>query len=351
LMSELTLLWRQTHRHLQEAHRMNAHILLDAVVQQTTVFIAQLATAGGVRAPLTRVANQVFLDLSQELYQQGLKKNVIADMFGMTLRTYHRKMRELSQSQSIEGRSIWEAVLEFVREREPVAAGEVHHRFVRDERDVVAGVLNDLVNSGLCYRSGRGNDAVYRFADATDFAQGQEASRQVASEYLVWQTVYRQGPVTIDQLIETTRLGEAVCHQALGSLLGDGRVRRLGGEPASYASDQIEVPVGHENGWEAAVFDHFQAMVSAICAKLSAGAGRSTKADRTGGATFSLDLWPGHPLEEEALGSLARVRDMLEDLRARLDQINAESGKAPTERLIFYVGQHFKSDLPLEYET
>jgi hypothetical protein len=34
---------------------MNVKILIDSIVRQTTVLIAQLATAGGVRAPLAHV--------------------------------------------------------------------------------------------------------------------------------------------------------------------------------------------------------------------------------------------------------------------------------------------------------
>jgi hypothetical protein len=116
-------------------------LLIDAVVQQTMVFIAQLATAGGVRAPLAHVAEQVFSDLTRELSEHGVKKNVIADMFGMALRTYHRKIRELGESKTVLGRSVWEAVLGFVRERGPVTGRDVLLRFAGDDPEVVTGVL------------------------------------------------------------------------------------------------------------------------------------------------------------------------------------------------------------------
>jgi hypothetical protein len=65
---------------------MNVRILIDGIVRQTMVLIAQLATSGGLRAPLAHVAGQVFLELSKELESQGLTKKVTADMFGMALR-------------------------------------------------------------------------------------------------------------------------------------------------------------------------------------------------------------------------------------------------------------------------
>jgi hypothetical protein len=71
---------------------MNTQGLIDAVVQQTMVFIAHLATAGGLRTPLVGVADQVFMELTRELQNQGVRKKVIADMFGMALRTYHRRV-------------------------------------------------------------------------------------------------------------------------------------------------------------------------------------------------------------------------------------------------------------------
>src|SRR5688500_2738768 len=59
------------------AHPMNSRLLIDAFVRQTMVLIAQVATMAGVRTPLAHVANQVFLDLTQALEQQGLGRKVV----------------------------------------------------------------------------------------------------------------------------------------------------------------------------------------------------------------------------------------------------------------------------------
>jgi hypothetical protein len=66
---------------------VNLQLLIDSIVRQTTVLLAQLATAGGYRAPLAHVANQVFLALSDELFAQGVSRRASADMFGMALRS------------------------------------------------------------------------------------------------------------------------------------------------------------------------------------------------------------------------------------------------------------------------
>ena len=66
---------------------MNVKLLVDAIMRQTTVLVAQLSTAAGVRAPLAHVADQVFLSLAREIEAQGVGKKVVADMFGMALRS------------------------------------------------------------------------------------------------------------------------------------------------------------------------------------------------------------------------------------------------------------------------
>lgn len=74
---------------------MNTTLLINAIVRQTMVLVASLATASGQRAQLASVANLAFADLVRELREQELGNKVIADMFGLALRTYHRKVARL----------------------------------------------------------------------------------------------------------------------------------------------------------------------------------------------------------------------------------------------------------------
>ena len=135
-------------------------LLIDGIVRQTTVLIAQLSTASGVRAPLSHVADQVFLTLAREIESQGVRKQVVADMFGLAMRSYQKKMRRLTESGTMPERSLWEAVLDFVGHESPTRS-RVLERFSYDgERDVVA-VLNDLVRSGLVYTTGAGEGTVF----------------------------------------------------------------------------------------------------------------------------------------------------------------------------------------------
>jgi hypothetical protein len=138
--------------------------LIEAIVRQTTVLIAQLSTAAGLRSPLGHIADEVFSGLVSELTQQGVSNKVIADMFGMALRSYRQKVRRLGESASSRGTTLWSAVQEFLAEREWSTRDEVLARFKRDDEVSVRSILNDLVETGLAVRSGVRNEIRYRLA-------------------------------------------------------------------------------------------------------------------------------------------------------------------------------------------
>src|SRR6185369_9985583 len=111
----------------------------------------------------------------------------------------------------------------------------------------------------------------------------------------------------------------------------------------TYSADRFEVPIGASIGWEAAVLDHFQAMVTAIIAKLGRGPSRGPDADLVGGSTWSLDVWAGHPFESQAKTLLRAIRASTEELRSRIDAHNASATySGPRERVVFYAGQNVR---------
>src|SRR5262249_29251510 len=147
---------------VRQGSLVNIQVLIDSIVRQTTVLIAQLATSGGARAPLAHVANQVFLELVRELDEQGVSRKVGADMFGLALRSYQRKIQRLTESTTDNGRSLWEAVYAYLESEKIATRTQVLARFHRDDEQLVRGVLHDLTESGLVFASGTGHGAVYR---------------------------------------------------------------------------------------------------------------------------------------------------------------------------------------------
>jgi hypothetical protein len=324
---------------------VNPTLLIHAIVRQTMVLIAVLATAAGRRTPLANIADEIFATLVTELGEQGVSHKVIADMLGIALRTYHRRTARLAESDTEKGRTLWEAVLSYLRQRESVLRNEVLVRFPLDNEAVVRSVLRDLVDSGLVYQTGRGDSTSYRAADPAHLS-AEDASR--ASEQLLLVAIHQSGPLTAAELRAMMPLDEKAVATSLAHMVDEKLVVCEGaGEDAVYRCEDVSIPLGAAAGWEAAVFDHFQAMVTALVTKLRVGVPRSDLADKIGGSTFTFDVWPSHPLSARVLGYLQSMREHGLSLRAEIDNVArsvAKPDREPWVRVTAYVGQVVRED-------
>ncbi len=321
---------------------MHLKLLIDGIVRQTTVLIAQLSTASGVRAPLAHVADQVFLELAREIEAQGVRRQVVADMFGLALRSYQKKVQRLTESASDRGRTLWEVVLDFIEREEPTRA-RVMQRFERDGEREVASVLRDLVKSGLVSTTGSGDGTVYAVTSETTRLQVQRRQDRDAIANIAWLRVFRREATTRLELERAVPSDPALIHEAIDDLLATGRLREDGGE---LVAANLVLPLGSEQGWEAAILDHFRTVAVAIARKVRDGAQGARLADRIGGSTFTFTITPGHPFEADVAALLQRTRA---DVQALWDRVAAHNAAHPPEpeqalRISFYCGQTLESD-------
>lgn len=320
---------------------MDVSLLIDAVVRQTMVLIANLVRATGHRPQLERFANQIFLELNDELRRQGVRASLLAGLFGLKLRTYHDRVRRARESVTHAGEPLFQAVFAYIRDAGPVEQWQVEGEFIDDHAKVLQAILDDLVETGLVFKSGRGAATRYGAMPA-DAARPRAAE---ADSTLAWVALYHCSPATREELAE--QLGPYVdLDVVLERLVADGRALPvdLGDGVERYRADTYVIPVGDPVGWEAALFDHYQAVVSAISAKLDAGATRARADDASGGSTYAFHVPDGHPLTAEVLGLLGEMRGRLSDLRSRVDAVTASEGLDRTEgrQVTFYCGQHVK---------
>ena len=179
----------------------------------------------------------------------------------------------------------------------------------------------------------------------------------------MWVHIYRQGPVNLSQLATQLRQTEESLHAIIDRLLSEGKLNSTqladdeGLESVYYQAQTCLVPIGDKQGWEAAVYDHFQAMAKAVANKLNQyGAGSNYK-DHIGGATLSFDLYPGHPQETEVLSLLNRYRqeiNVLWDKVVASNKILRDQQQSPSSapfKVTFYMGQNVEQLDPISTTT
>ena len=321
---------------------MDVKLLTDSIIRQTTVLIAQLSTTAGIRAPLAHLAGEVFLSLSQELEGQGLSRKVVADMFGMALRSYQRRVQRLRESATVGGKTLWESVLDHLQKEGRATRRALLDRFREDDPEAIGAVLNDLMQSGLVSRAGNGAAAVYAVTGNDDRELLAREGRLETAAALVWLDLCRHPGARPADIAGRLGLEEELVWRSLTSLQADGCT--TGDADGRMTADAMVIPVGAEAGWEAAVADHFQAVTAAIGNKLRQGSIRSDSADTTGGGTLTFEICEGHPHSAPVLGLLQRIRLEANEL---WKEVEAENAKRPipeddVRRVTFYFGQFVK---------
>lgn len=319
---------------------MTVELLIHGIVRQTTILIAQLATSQGLRAPLAQIANQVFVDLAGELERQGVSRSVSANMFGLGLRTYRRKIQRLRESSTERGRSLWEIVLEYITQNGLVNRQQVLFRFSGDDETQVKAVLHDLCESQLVFSSGTGSSMAYRAATPEESALLQRARGTEGEDELLVALIYREGPLTAKEIATMVQLEATTIEASISRLAAAGRIECIEGEDdVRYRARALLIPLGAPVGWEGAVFDHFKAMVTTILCRLRENRPSALR-DQVGGSTYTIDVWDGHPLKDEVFGTLSQIRSLLGQVRQRVDEYNSKRELPSAHcRVVIYVGQ------------
>lgn len=321
---------------------MDIKLLTDSIIRQTTVLLAQLSATAGIRAPLAHLADEVFLTLSEELEGQGVSRKVVADMFGMALRSYQRRVQRLRESATVPGKTLWENIIELLQREGRATRRALLDKFPNDDPDAIGAVLHDLTQSGLVSRTGNGASTLFTVTrDDERKLLAREGKLETAAA-LVWLELCRNRDTTPEELATRLGLDEEMVTLALTSLVDQGRISR--DASGQLSATAMVVPVGAEFGWEAAVFDHFQAVAIALTTKLRRGKTRSSNADTTGGATLTFEICAEHPLAPRVLGLLQRTRSEVNELWSEVESHNELSPIADEklQRVTFYFGQVVK---------
>jgi DNA-binding Lrp family transcriptional regulator len=320
---------------------MHTNILINAIVQQTTVLIARLSTAAGIRAPLSHIADQIFVDLANQIEAQGVSRKVAADMFGLALRTYQKKVNRIVGAQADPANTLWQSILDFLTSEGIATRRSILDKFSHEDPQTIGAILNDLVTSGLAYRTGTTEAAQFGMTPEADLRKLVESERSSALLSMIWLRIYRDGKSSVSEIAGRLNVSPREVDEAVRSLHTQGRVELSGeDDDPSVSAAQFVIPVGSSEGWEAAVFDHFQGVCNAVAQKLSQGAKSSQFSDEIGGTTLSFDVYSGHPHEKQ-------VRELLQVVRVKTDSLWNEVAEynrmhpppAHSEKITFYAGQ------------
>jgi hypothetical protein len=229
-------------------------------------------------------------------------------------------------------------VLELIEKEQQPTRARILARFHVDGEREVASVLGDLVRSGLVFTTGAGDGAVYGLTGDALRGQIQERQDLESVANIVWVKVFRREATRREELGAIMPTDPALVARAVDELVASGRLKETHGE---LVATNFVLALGSDQGWEAALLDHFRAVAVAIATKVRSGLQGSDQKDRIGGSTFTFTVTSGHPFETEVYDLLRTKRLELQSLWDRVAKYNEDhpAEEEDATRVTFYLGQ------------
>jgi hypothetical protein len=221
-------------------------------------------------------------------------------MFGMALRSYQAKLRRLNDPDTRGVATLWQD-LYADRSNGNATRVELERRYRAHPPAKIAATLQDMVQSGLAYASGKGRQTLFGFTSDADRQHLNVTEEQRVLLDLGWYLVACGAAGTRDELVRELRCDHARALAVIDELVRSARLVQAG---ERLTAKRLELG-SKEAGWETSVMDHFRAVTTAIAAKVSRPV--VANGDRVGGGTRSFLVHPGHPLAHEVYALLEGV--------------------------------------------
>lgn len=136
---------------------------LDEWAARAAEELVAMSTRGELRLPIAEAEEQLFLAVARRLEALGVSRKVAADMHGIAVRSYQKKLRRGGRNAPTQ--TLWTGVLAFLVREGETTREKLVARFRRDDRAVLGAVLFDLRRTGAVTTESDRPDAKIRVTD------------------------------------------------------------------------------------------------------------------------------------------------------------------------------------------
>lgn len=320
---------------------MSEKVLFRALVSQSARLIARVITLTNARPNLAHLHEDFFYELSKHLQTYGVPRRVAADMFGLAMRSYLRRIRKYSNDLDYREHqlSLWQIVYETISEKPGIQRQSLLDSFSFSQYDSVCSVLRHLCEVGLVVENKTNGHKCYN-ACRNNLTK---ISVDEVAQY-IWAMVFMHGETTYPYsslLREAGPLfGEDLVSSALNVLVEDGYIVQVDENGPSYSTvkNNLEQPFG----WLVAVTIHIDSIFEAIVTKLSLLHEESQHQIDVRGGTWTFRLHHNHPFKkriESLFDSYEKqIKELFVLVRTHNDSIATQHDDEEFQ-IDFYMGQ------------
>jgi len=188
------------------------HIAVHTVLRFAAEIITDVLTYDGTRVAAPYMEDTIFQFITNSLTRRGVPSAVIADMMGMSARTYFRR-KDKPGAESISATSL---ILDyFIEKNGTVAISALHEEFAGLDLRTLDSTIHHLTKTGVIHRVDGSYELIGKLPVASNI-----------DETLLLLTIGSKAPMTVSELIKSSELPTIVVERRLSQLIEKGAVRQ-----------------------------------------------------------------------------------------------------------------------------
>lgn len=321
---------------------MSERVLFRVLVSQSARLIARIITLTNARPNLAHLQEDFFYELSVHLQNYGVPRRVAADMFGLAMRSYLRRIKKYNDELSDREHqlSLWQIVYSKISESPDIQRQKLLDSFSFSHRDSVCSVLKHLCEAGLVTEHRR--DGVISYSARERDANELDVD-EVAQYLWVMIFVHDESSFPHEQLLDEAipLFGEQMVSAGLDLLIDDGCVDKLlhdGTCSYSTVRSNPEQPFG----WLVAISIHLDSVFEAVITKLTMMQSEADLDADVRGGTWTFKLRGDHPFKDRVSHLFDGYQKNVKELFASVHQYNEshpDHDDSDEYQVDFYMGQ------------
>ncbi len=236
------------------------HIAIHTVLRFAAEIITDVLMYDGTRIATPYLEDAVFQFVTNALSRRAVPSAVIADMMGMSPRTYFRRKNK----PGCESISVTSLILDyFIEKNGKVSIGVLREEFAGLDLRTLDSTIHHMIKTG-----------VIRQVDGTYELIGKLPSASNIDETLVLLTIGAKAPLTVEELINSVELPRIVVERRVNHLIEQGSVRRDENGVLIGLGQQVSVSSSESTGLLLGLMLSLHAMELAIHQKLDRNPGQ-----------------------------------------------------------------------------
>ncbi|GEM_PF-4795367 len=288
----------------------NYSLFVDTTLSSAASIIAAIMTRNHQRRSYQNIGEKLFKNIAEELIRRDVPYRVAADMMGVSLRTFHRKLKNAKLVDS--GRAAT-AILSYIVDLKEVGRIELYGHFHFLDPALIGSILKDFQASGHIEIEGEKIESLGQ----------KEIHKETVSQNYVHFVLIQHPEMTVADLVAITPLSTFECQNILDTLIQKERIEKVGEKYTAHTPLLLSRQSMHED--ESLIFG-LSMMFDAACKAIKIRIDSEGETKNSQGNLRSFRVKKGDANDRRIIATLDKLSDSMSELWKKIRSEKKRAG-------------------------